>query len=264
MPIYRKLRVGLCLAFGVVLLITSASGVHATGPFDARSGDECRAQVNANYDQIEVDMRAHGNYAGIPVVERRFRAPDLAACKNLDTILQYERLAPSLDRLTSAINDLRQGHANSPAAMQIIDADHDVILHMPPSPYRGEYLRQYVDYQRYLSLAPSSGAAGNAAIYRCSSSSEGVSFSDHPCASTQTQQIMAQHLPEHPFEESCEALRKHAADSRHAYDQAVDALLASSGQRGDGWRDSEDQRRHALSDLNWYTDRARLQGCSKL
>jgi hypothetical protein len=52
-----------------VLLIASVDAAWAIGPRDARTGEECRAQVNANFDSIEAQMRANGNYRGIAVTE---------------------------------------------------------------------------------------------------------------------------------------------------------------------------------------------------
>lgn len=248
MPIHRKLRASYYLAATVVLLAAGTGNVSAIGPYDSRNGDECRAQVNANYDAMEAAMHANGNDTSIPVVEARFRMPALAECRRMDELLRYERLAPSLDRLSSALEGLRSGRANSTAAMQAINADHTTILQMPPSPYRAEYLRQYADYQRYLSLVPPPAPAPFDGIYRCSHPSAGVSYGDQPCAPVSS-------------EESCDSLRKHADNSRRAYDQAVNALLSSANQTGNGWRSSEDHRQKALSDLRWYSDRARLQGC---
>lgn len=251
----RRHRVALA-----AVLVVGANSVHAIGPYDSRNGDECRAQVNANFDAMEAKMRAEGNDRGIAVVEDRMRAPALLQCKALDKILQEERLVPSLGRLTSALDDLRHGRASATTAMQAIDADHSAILSMPPSPYRQEYLRQYADYQRYVLLLSSGAAQQATSIYRCDNTPGGTSYSDHPCTAGQHPQIPSLAV-EHPAQESCEVLRQHVADSRRAYDQAVNALIASRQQTGDDWRSIETQRKSAMSDLNWYTDRARMQGC---
>ena len=260
MPIQRKFSIVFYLSMIALSLIAHIDIANALGPYDARNGDECRAQLNAAYDAREAKMRAEGNDRGIAWTEEQ-RPAALAQCKALDRILQNERVSSAFTRLSSAMEALFKGRAPPSVLMQAADADHTAILKMPSGdPYRDYYLGQYADYQRYFSLLPQATAAPAPAIYRCSSPSTGVIFSDHPCSTdsnAQARQVVIKGLPE----ESCAILRKHTADSRQAYDSAVNALLAGAKQAGDGWRNSEAQRQRAMSDLQWYTDRARLQGC---
>lgn len=74
------------------MLLAVASGqALALGRHDARNGDECRAQVNANFDALEAEMRVHGNLRGIAAMNRRGREPALADCEQLDRSLRDER-----------------------------------------------------------------------------------------------------------------------------------------------------------------------------
>jgi hypothetical protein len=249
-----------------VLLIAGVDAARAIGPRDARTGEECRAQVNANFDAIEAQMRANGNYRGIAVTEDEDRGPALLACEGFEQHLQYERISAALRRLSSATDTLRAGHALTAATIRQLADDRAGIERMSPQPYRHEYLLQYADYRRYLSLAPPTGAetvptaAGSTtAIHRCGTVEHPI-FSDQPCAAGATPRAFA--LRAAAPAESCEGLRKHLADSKHAYDVAAAALVAGAREAGNGWRSSEAQRRQALSDLRWYGDRARLQGCN--
>lgn len=255
-------------AVAVLLLWVAGSGAAgAIGPYDARNGDECRAQVNANYDAVEADMRAHGNYAGIAAVEDEWRGPGLLDCERLDRLLQQEQLSAAMLRLSSAIDNLRAGHTLTAGAIQRLDADRASIVKMSARPYRREYLLQYADYQRYLAAMPTVPAAidaptqaGNGSatlIYRCGAPGD-ASYSDQPCAAGGSPGTT--HSRATPAE-SCQTLRKHLADSQRDYDKAAQVILASADERGEGWRTGEASRRKAMSDLRWYGDRARLMGC---
>lgn len=271
-----NLRAALPLLAAFSLLATGIETTYAIDPYDARNGDECRAQVNANYAAMEDRMRAQGNYAGISVVEDHMRGPDLLSCKGLDNILQNDQMSAASHRLSSATDSLRGGHLLSNSLIQGLGADNAAIIKMPPSPYREYYLHQYTDYQRYLSAMPSgAGAVEDAgsskppraqtpasAIYRCVNQSKNVSYSDKPCPPNRQQQaLLKSTIPRRLTGESCRTLRKHVAESHHAYDAAIKALLASAQQTGEGWRISEDQSTQAVSDLRWYTDRAHLLRC---
>lgn len=261
MPMRRKFCFAACLLTIASSLTANIDIAHAAGPFDARNGNECRAQLNAAYDAREAEMRAEGNARGIAWTEEQ-RREALDQCKALDRILLNERVSSSLPRLSSAMEALRNGRAPQEALTQAVDTDHTAILKMPSrSPYRDYYLKQYADYQRYLSLLPQITPSATSAIYRCSSPSKGLIFSDHPCSTGGNAQARPIVLKGPPGE-SCASLRKHAAESRQAYDSAVNALLAGAKQAGDGWRSSEARRQRAMSDLRWYTDRARLQRCN--
>lgn len=241
-----------------VLLIASVGGARAIGPRDARNGEECRAQVNAHFDAVEAEMLAYGNYRGIAVTEDEGRGPMLLDCKGFEDSLQGEQIAAALQRLSLAIDTLRTGHALTAVTIEQLATDRAGIEEMSPQLYRHEYLLQYADYQRYLSLATTRAAmapTGDSpkAIHRCGTPDHPL-FSDQPCASHGS-------TPHAALAETCHGLREHLADSKRAYDAAAAALVASADDAGDGWRAIEARRRKSLSDLRWYGDRARLQGC---
>lgn len=245
-------------------LLVGVGPARAIGPHDARSGEECRAQVNAQFDAVEAKMAAHGNYDGIAVTEDHDRGPALLACERFEHLLQQEQLSVALERLSSATEILRAGHVLTPATISQLAADRAGIEKLSPRPYRHEYLLQYEDYRRYLSVMPPSERAPMAVrgdsttvIHRCGTPEHPV-FSDRPCGSGE-QVIVAGAVPA----ESCPDLRRKLADSRRAYDQAAAALVAGADVPGEGWRTAEAQRRKAMSDMRWYADRARLLGCAR-
>lgn len=261
MPVSCKLSIAFYLAAIAVLPIMRINVAYAAGPYDAHTGDDCRKQVNAYYDAIEAKMRREGNDDGAAYTEDQ-RPMHLAECKALDRILQDERLSPASQRLSSAIADIRKGNTPPDTLTRAIQADQAAILKMPSgNRNRDYYLNQYADYLRYLSLLPNASATAVTTIYHCNSPSTGVTFSDQPCAPGSQAQVR-QSVVKKLSSESCTSLRKHIAGSRRAYDLAANALLAGARQVGDGWRTNEAQSQRAASDLRWYTDRARLQGCN--
>jgi hypothetical protein len=202
---------------------------------------------------------------GIAVTEDHDRGPALLACERFEQLLQQKQLSAALQRLSSATEVLRSGHVLTPATISQLTADRADIGKLSPRPYRHDYLLQYEDYLRYLSAMPASDTAlapadsgTAAAIHRCGTPEHPV-FTDAPCTPGERPESVSRAGPA----ESCPGLRQHLADSRRAHDKAAAALVASANVAGDGWRTVEAQRRKAIFDMRWYTDRARLQGCPR-
>ena len=89
-------------------MLTLPSIAHSFGKYDSRNGDECRAQVNANYDALAAEMQAHGNLHGIAVMNRKHRAPDLEECDQMDQRAQEALMSKAYQRLSTAIETIRK------------------------------------------------------------------------------------------------------------------------------------------------------------
>ena len=113
----------------LVAILACAVDASATGRYDARNGDECRAQVNADYRE----------------------------CAQMDQAVREERMREVHERLTRAIESLRAGDEVGAAQNRAIADDYAVIVDYPASPYRSACLQLYAEFQRYAS-APPAGA----------------------------------------------------------------------------------------------------------
>jgi hypothetical protein len=207
----------------IVFAALSHSPAALAGRYDARNGDECRTQVNANYDAITARMRADGNLTGIAVVNRRGRDIELAECAQMDRSAQDATMTKGYRRLSAAVDSLRAQVQVAAGERRTIAAEYTTISTFPPAPYRDAYLRLHADFLRYTEL-----------------NRAGV-----------------------PPGESCDAIRSLAAASRREHDAAVAALLESHATAGEtNWRQFEARRVAALSEMTWQGDRARMAGCS--
>jgi hypothetical protein len=207
----------------IVFAALSHSPAALAGRYDARNGDECRAQVNANYDAITARMRADGNLTGIGVVDRRGRDIELAECAQMDTMAQVATMKKAYRRLAAAVDALRAQLQVAAGERRTITAEYTTISAFPQSPYRDACLRLHADFLRYTEL-----------------NRTGV-----------------------PPGESCEAIRSLIAASRRDHDAAVTALLESRATAGEtNWRHFEARRVAALFEMTWQGDRARMAGCS--
>lgn len=257
---------------------------HAFGKYDARNGEECRAQVNANYDAVVAEMRAHGNLRGIEVTNRRSRAPDLAECDQMDRQAREAVMVKAHQRLSAAIDDLK-AHRPLPADQRLaVETDHEAILKFPPAPYREACMRLYADYLRLQSpnapppaaSAPASSPATDSAgsgtrVYRCTGANGQVGFSQRPCASGQAQApvtVQPVKVGTSASQAQCDAIQARTDTAKKSFDDAEAALAAqrtsaprdTNGKEPD-WKALRERRQAALSEWQWQQDRARAAGC---
>lgn len=244
---------------------------HSFGKYDSRNGDECRAQVNANYDARAAEMAAHGNFRGIASMNRRHRVPDLAECAQMDRQARESMMSKAYQKLSSAIESLKARGVVSADERRALAADHEAIQKFPPAPYREAYLRLYADYLRYESLAPApASAAGTAKVYRCTGTGGQVEFRERPCAAELTQTEMGVQSPMAgigPPSAQCKLIETLIDASREEHDAAVTALLPKKDaddviRNEPEWRALNERRLSALSDMQWQTNRARMLGCA--
>jgi hypothetical protein len=126
----------------------------ALGRYDARNGDECREQVNANFDAMAEKMRASGNARGVASMERRGRAVYLAECGQMDRSAQSSLLSKGYARLTAAQATLASGRALPPAERASLAEDHRAIVDYPHSAYRDAYLRLHAEVSALQAQLP--------------------------------------------------------------------------------------------------------------
>lgn len=251
-----------------IAVMTLPPVVHAFGRYDARNGDECREQVNANYDAIVAEMRAHGNFRGIAATEERGRAVALADCELMDRQAQQATMSQAWQRLSTALETIRAGGEIPADERHVLAADHDAIAQFPPSPYGKAYLRLYADYMRYEAVrpVPPSPASGAAHVFRCTDAGGQVEFSQEPCAAGTTGAEIDVRSPRTGGAVSwgqCRELRVRLDHRRAEHDDAVAALLASRAAGGTaGWRTLDERRIAAISEMDLLRFRAREAGCS--
>lgn len=150
-------RILVCLA-----AISFATPALAIGPYDARDGAECRAQVEANFQAIARDMAASGNYRGITSTWNRWRGPALQQCEQMDNAERYRRIRKANERLEAAIVILRENGGIRAEEVGWLAQEHTAITSMPHSPYRDAHIALYMQYQRYADVP-----AGASAPLRC-------------------------------------------------------------------------------------------------
>jgi hypothetical protein len=262
---WRRTRPPTLAAVSLILTaLTHAPAVLAIGRYDARNGDECRAQVNANYDAATAQMRANGNLRGIASMNRRGRDVELAECEQMDRSAREATMTKAYRRLSAAVDTLRDQRPVPAGERRALEADYTTILKFPPAPYREAYLHLHVGYLRYAELDRAASAVP--AIHRCTDAAGAVEFTQLPCAAGATPAPLTVRPPSgDPMQpsESCEAIRARVAASRQEHDAAVTALLESRATKGPtNWRQFEARRVAALSEMTWQGDRARAAGCS--
>jgi hypothetical protein len=236
------------------------------GKYDARNGDECRVQVNANYDDLEADMRAHGNLHGIDAMNQRGRAIDLKACAQMDRQAREATMSKAWQRLSKAIETIKASGTLSADERRVLAADHEAIATFPPAPYREAYLRLHAEFMRYDAVAPTSPAAAPTRVFRCTDADGRVEFSEGRCAAgvAQTEMTVQPQRTEAPASwAQCREFKARIDSSRKDHDAAVAALLEARAVDGDGgWRALEARRIAALSEMNLQNFRARAAGCT--
>lgn len=255
----------LLLPFAALMLPVIA---YPFGKYDARDGDECRAQVNANYDALEADMRAHGNLHGIEAMNQRGRAIDLKACAQMDRQAREATMTKAWQRVSKAIETIKAGGTLSAAERRVLAADHEAITAFPPAPYREDYLRLYADFMRYDAVAPAPPAADATRVFRCTDAGGRVEFSQGPCAAEVAQAEMTvqpQRIGAPVSWERCREFQARIASSRKEHDATVAALLEAraAGAVDGGWRALDARRVAALSEMNFQRFRARSEGCTQ-
>lgn len=150
-------RILVCLA-----ALSSTTPAVAIGPYDARDGAECRAQVEANFQAIARDMAASGNYRGIGSTWNRWRGPALEQCEHMDNAERHRRMRKANERLEAAIAILRENGAIRAGEAGWLAQEHAAITSMPHSPYRDAHIALYMQYRRY-----SDAPAGTTVTQRC-------------------------------------------------------------------------------------------------
>ena len=142
----------------LVLLLACALvplSADALGRYDARNADECRAQVNANFDALQGQMRAQGNQRGIQVTEERGRQEYLHDCDQLERFQQDRRMTSAYRRLGGVMDQLIAGDKPSAEGLAAVADDARVIRSFKPAPYRDAYAKRHADFERLLERGPS-------------------------------------------------------------------------------------------------------------
>jgi len=257
-------------AAAISMVVLALPGIaHSFGRYDARNGDECRAQVNANYDALEAEMRAGANFRGIDAMNRRGRATDLADCDRMDRQAQDATMSRAFQRLSKALRSLQAGSAIPADEKRALAADHEAIVGFPPAPYRDAYLALHAEFMRYDAVAPAAPAAATPRMYRCTDAGGRVEFSQRPCAAGVTQAEIAvrpQATGTSASWSQCRDFKARIAGSRKEHDDAVAALAGPRPAGGvddaGGWRELNARRIAALSEMNWQRFQARSAGCA--
>lgn len=244
----------------------------AFGRADSRNADECRAQVNANYDALTADMRAHGNTRGAASVNSRARLADLADCDQMEQQAQQAVLIKAYDRLSAAIDTIKSGKSLSDGERRTLYDDHETILKFPHAPYREACLRLFADYERYASVVSTSSPSrtSNTKIYRCTRQNGQIEFSQLPCTTDASQvelTVRSSGAGSSPTWEKCEGFRMRIDETKKVHDAAVAALLPAKSANGtashaSNWRELEQQRTAALSQWQLLLHEARMAGCN--
>jgi uncharacterized protein DUF4124 len=257
-------------AAAISMAVLALPGIaHSFGRLDARNGDECRAQVNANYDALEAEMRASGNLRGIDAMNRRGRATDLADCDRMDRQAQDATMSRAFRRLSQALRSLQAGSAIPADEKRALAADHEAIVGFPPAPFRDAYLALHAEFMRYDAVVPAPPAAAATRMYRCTDAGGRVEFSQRPCEAGATQAEMAvrpQATGTSASWSQCRDFKARIAGSRKEHDDAVAALAGPRPAGGvddaGGWRELNARRVAALSEMNWQRFQARSAGCA--
>ena len=262
-PKWRKPPALAAVCF-ILAALTHSPAALAIGRYDARNGDECRAQVNANFDAATAQMRASGNLSGIASMNRRGRDVELAECEQMDRSVREATMTKAYRRLSAAVDTLRGQRPVPAGERRALEADYTMISKYPPTPYREAYLSLHVDYLRYAELDRAASAVQ--VVHRCTDAAGAVEFTQLPCSAGATQTPLTGRPPSgDPMQpsESCDAIRARVAASRQEHDAAVTALLESRATKGPtNWRQFEARRVAALSEMTFQGDRARKAGCS--
>ena len=119
------------------------------GRYDARDGDDCRAQVEANFQAIARDMAAHGNWHGITSRWNRWYVPAMQECAQMDDADRHRRMRKANERLDAAIAVLKGHGSIREEARRAIAEEHAAIEAFPSSPYRDAHIALHSEYQRY-------------------------------------------------------------------------------------------------------------------
>jgi hypothetical protein len=130
----------------------------AIGRYDARDGEECRAQVEANFAAIAREMAAHGNYHGIVSTWNRWRGPALEECAQMDQAERTRRMQKVHARLEAAIGTLSSGSQVRDEEVRWLADEHAAIAAYPHSPWRDAHVALYAEFQRYSAALTASPA----------------------------------------------------------------------------------------------------------
>ena len=212
-----------------LLLVLAIAAPPALAMDDLYEGKSCKAAVEARYrDRYE------------RIVERD-------QCEQRARQAREHVMVAAYERIERAIAVLRKAAPIAADEQRAVSGEFALITAFPPAPYRAAYLRLHADYLRYLGLSVTT------ITYRCSGAGGAVEYSQYPCAGQQS---------EIKTTESCADIGRAYTASRAAHDRAVAQLLASKATPGaTNWREWEQQRLAALSDLIFHRDRARLANC---
>lgn len=122
----------------LLLLLLWPAWALALGRYDARNGDECRAQVNAN----------------LGAMNARSRAEYLHDCNQLERRQQDSRMSIAYRRLGEVMDTLIAGAKPSAEALQAVDEEAKAIHDFKPAPYRDAYLQRHAEYLRLVEQGP--------------------------------------------------------------------------------------------------------------
>jgi hypothetical protein len=131
----------------------------AIGPYDARNGDECRAQVMANFNALAAESSAAGNPRAITSHWNRWAVPELEACERMDQAVRDERMRAAHERLMAAIATLKDEGVVRDEETRWLQREKEAIAGFPHAPYRDAVLALHADFLRYAAAPPPSGDA---------------------------------------------------------------------------------------------------------
>jgi hypothetical protein len=136
----------------------AAQGAFAIGRYDARNGDECRAQVLANYNALVAKAAASGNTRAIASDWNRWAVPELEECEQMDRAVRNARMQTAHERIMAAIATLRQDGVVRDEEKRWLQQERDAIADFPHAPYRDAVLALHADFLRYAAPRPAAGA----------------------------------------------------------------------------------------------------------
>ena len=252
------LRLSLALTCLTALMLPGIA--YSFGAYDSRNAEECRAQVNANYDTLAADMRAQGNNRTWSI-DQRGRAPDLADCDQMERRFQDATMTKAYRRLEKAAKARKEYKEVSAADRGVLALDREKIAKFKPAPYREAYLRLSEEFTRYDTVTPPPPNTITTKYYRCADGDGRIEFTQMPCTKNFTQtdlKIMLPRVKGPAANAHCAAFNSRIQISKQNHDGAVAALTHSTR----NWRSLDAQRLAALSDWQLQVHRAKALGCA--
>ncbi|WP_157359557.1 hypothetical protein [Caldimonas brevitalea] len=122
------------------------SGAARTWPFGATTTEECREEVNANYEAAHQLYLAEGNEHGAEVNRHRHWIPDLQSCEQVDRKLQDPMMAQAYARLSTLVEKMRGGARPTGEEQAAFKRDYTEMAKVPDQPYKEAYLKLANEY----------------------------------------------------------------------------------------------------------------------